>query len=206
MTSHLSRSEFVDLAEGTLTPARAGHIEACAACREQVETLRSVLRDTSAVDVPDPSPLFWEHFSSRVREEVAAAPRPRRSGWDWLGIRGLAPLGAVVAVVVAVGSGALLIHDARTGQIEPQRAQATMPAPAATDPDRDFLDPGLDSDNAAVWAILTAVAADVTVEDAHAVGMSVHPGTIDRAVQGMRPAELNELGRLLQNELKRSTN
>lgn len=206
MTSHLSRSEFVDLAEGTLTPARAGHIEACAACREQVETLRSVLRDTSAVEVPDPSPLFWEHFSSRVREEVAAAPRPRRSGWDWLGIRGLAPLGAMVAVVVAVGSGVLLIRDARTGQIAPQRAQATMAAPAATDPDRDFLDPGLDSDNAEVWAMLTAVAEDVTIEDAHAVGMSVHPGAIDRAVQGMKPAELNELGRLLQNELKRSTN
>jgi hypothetical protein len=36
--------------------------------------------------------------------------------------------------------------------------------------------------------------------------MHVHSATIDRAVQRMSPAELNELGRLLQSELKHSMN
>jgi hypothetical protein len=34
--------------------------------------------------------------------------------------------------------------------------------------------------------------------------MQVYPATIDRAVQNMSPDERNELGRLLQSELKRS--
>ena len=63
-----------------------------------------------------------------------------------------------------------------------------------------------DPDNAEVWSVLTAAASTVEFEDAHDVGMHVYPAAIDHAVQGLSAAELAELGRLLQSELKRSSN
>ncbi len=51
------------------------------------------------VEVPEPSPLFWDHLSARVGEAVAAEQAPRRS-WieravvdaagDAIGLRGRA--------------------------------------------------------------------------------------------------------------------
>ena len=63
-----------------------------------------------------------------------------------------------------------------------------------------------DADNAEVWAVLTAAASDVEFEDAHDAGMHVLPAAIEHAVQDLSAAELTELGRLLQSELKRSSN
>ena len=63
-----------------------------------------------------------------------------------------------------------------------------------------------DAENAEVWAVLTAAASGVGLEDAHDAGMHVYPAAIDHAVQDLTAAELNELGRLLQSELKRSSN
>ena len=71
--THLSESEFVDLAADALDPRRAAHVETCAPCREQRDALRAMLRDVSAVVVPEPSPLFWEHMSARVRDGMAAS-------------------------------------------------------------------------------------------------------------------------------------
>jgi DNA-binding GntR family transcriptional regulator len=63
-----------------------------------------------------------------------------------------------------------------------------------------------DADNAEVWSVLTSAASSVEFEDAHDAGMHVYPAAIDHAVQDLSPAELTELGRLLQAELKRSSN
>jgi hypothetical protein len=207
--SHLCRSEIVDLVDDTLSPARAAHVETCASCREQVETVRAALREAMAVDVPDPSPLFWQHFQARVREGIARAPRP--SMWAWIRVGGFAPLAAALVAVLAVGVAifggltqgrwALLIDQHVAPRVEPSGTAVAGVESA---------DPGiaqvLEAADSEVWAVLTAAAADVELEEAHAVGMHVHSATIDRAVQRMSPAELNELGRLLQSELKHSMN
>ena len=52
--------------------------------------------------------------------------------------------------------------------------------------------------------MLTSAAAETPIEDAHAAGMAVPAGAIDRAVQRMTPEELSELGQLLQSEMRRS--
>jgi len=204
--SHLSRSEIVDLVEETLPQERAAHLDLCAACRDEFETIRAALRDVEAVDVPDPSPLFWEHLQARVREGVANAPR--RSAWDWLRVRGFAPLPAALVAVLVVGfaiSGGLMRGRWALvgGPSEPALGPST-PGLAAIDLQDQGISVVLDSGDAEVWAVLTDAAADVAFEDAHAAGMHVYPATIDRAVQNMSPDELNELGRLLQSELKRS--
>jgi hypothetical protein len=197
--THLSESEFVDLVEDTLDPRRAAHVETCASCREQADAFRAMLRRTADVDVPEPSPLFWDHLSNRVRAEVAADPGAG-SGWSGFGIRQLVPLAAAAALILAVFSGTLLIRAARdghTGMPVVDRTASVAPARPDAMPD---------AANAEVWAVLTAAASDVAFEDAHDAGMHIHPAAIDHAVQDLSAAELNELGRLLQSELKRSSN
>jgi hypothetical protein len=204
MNRHLSESELVDLVEGALESRRATHVESCAACREQAEALRAMLRDTASIEVPDPSPLFWEHFSARVREEIAAEPAAGRSAWGWLSVRGLVPVAAAVAVVIAVFSGFYLVRAVRVGPM----ASLTVAGPA--DVTGAAADGGIDGlpdpDNDEVWDVLSAAASTVEFDEAHDVGMHVHPAAIEHAVQGLSAAERTELGRLLQSELKRSSN
>jgi hypothetical protein len=201
--THLSESEFVDLAGEALDPRRAAHVEACASCREQADALRAMLRETASVAVPEPSPLFWDHLSARVRDAVAAAPAPDRSGWSWPHLGILIPMSAAAAVVVAVISGTLLLRTVRNGQapvmLVPEHAVATASSDQKTGATPD-------ADNAEVWDVLTSAASTVGFDEAHAVGMHVHPAAIDDAVRDLSAAELTELGRLLQSELKRSSN
>jgi hypothetical protein len=198
--THLSESEFVDLAGDALDPRRAAHVETCASCREQADALRAMLREASSVAVPEPSPLFWDHLSARVRDGVAAAPLPDRSGWSWPRMRVVLPIGAAAAVAVALISGALMRPAVQEG-----RAPSPNVAEHAAAPDAR---PGTtpDADNAEVWDVLTSAASTVGFDEAHAAGMHVHPAAIDHAVQDLSAAELTELGRLLQSELKRSSN
>ena len=205
--THLSEIELVDLAENNaagIPETRAAHVETCAACREQLDALRSMLRESRSVDVPEPSPLFWEHMSMRLRDEVAAEPAPRRSGWNWIGMRGLVSFGAAAALIVAVGSGVLLMRAARDGNPGTPAGERIATALVAPAPARPDATP--DGENAEVWAVLTAAASDVAFEDAHAAGMHVPPAAIDHAVQDLSAAELAELGKLLQSELRRSSN
>ena len=197
--SHLSASEFVDLVDGTLAPERAAHVDRCETCRAQAAAVRDALGLTgSSGSVPEPSPMFWDQFSARVRAAIDAPP-PRSAGW--LGIRGLQPVGAALAIAVVVLSVALLNRDGRTA-VAPTET-AAVPVPVETG---DASDPALDPSHAAAWSVLTAAAADLHLDDARDAGMAVPSAAVDRAVNGLSRAELSELGRLLQSELKRSSN
>ena len=198
--THFSDTELVDLVEDTLEPRRAAHAETCAACREQADALRAILLDAAAVDVPAPSPLFWEHFPARVRASLAEEPAPGRSGWLPLGVRGLMPFAAAAALVIAVFSGVMLVRGTRGGQPLAPVVASDVPASDAR------VDGTPDAENAEVWAVLTAAASDVEFEDAHDAGMHVYPAAIDHAVQDLSTAERAELGRLLQSELKHASN
>ena len=199
--SHLSASEFVDLAEGTLAPQRAAHAAHCEVCRAQAAVVQDALGLTNdAAPVPEPSPLFWDHLSARVREAIEAPPA--RSGFGF-GFRRLQPIVAALAIAVAVMSVVLLNREPRTS-VEP-RETPVVAAPSTADPDQ-LPDPALDPTHAAAWSVLTAAAADLRLEEARDAGMAVPSAAVDRAVNGLTPAELSELGRLLQSELKRSSN
>lgn len=200
---HLSPSEFVDLAEGTLAPARAAHAQYCDECGARSTLVRGGIDAAASAPVPEPSPLFWEYFSARVREGIAAEPRHR--AWSWLGARELARVAAAIAIVVAVVSAAWLVRDPRTSNAPVSVVQEQPGASAVTGPHAD-IDAGMDPANTEVWAVLTAAAADMAIDEARAAGMKPNPAAVDRAVQELTAAELHELGRLLQSELKRSSN
>src|SRR5687767_6494410 len=102
MTNHLSSQEFVNALEGKgrLLPApRQAHLDGCEGCRAQVAELRALLEDAGhAADVPEPSPLFWDHFQVRVLTAVQSEGQPARYVWwrDWMDTRTLVTLGATV--------------------------------------------------------------------------------------------------------------
>jgi hypothetical protein len=184
---HLKDDEFIDLADGSEADARVdGHLQSCAACREKLAGLRATMKSVADVGVPEPSPLFWDHFSRRVHDAVAieGAPRAaRRPMWWWA-----VPAGALGLFMVA----ALLLTAPR-----PPHANATAAVtPGAPLPARDTLgdltDPSLrlvaDLSDGAGW------------EASHEAGLSPR-GSAEHAVTHLNERELRELQRLLQAEL-----
>ena len=199
--SHLSPSEFVDLSDGTLPAARAAHVNGCASCRAQAEIVRDALRLTDAsAPVPEPSPLFWDQLSARVREAVAE-PSPRSRFGFGLGFGGLQPIAAALVLAVLLFAPMFVARDARQRSAS-SAARAPMPAAA---PDQSA-EPPLDPSHAAEWAVLAAAAADLQLDEARDAGMVVPAAAVDRAVTQLTRDELSELGRLLQSELKRTSN
>jgi hypothetical protein len=73
-------------------------------------------------------------------------------------------------------------------------------------PPRCVLTGALAAGGAAAWAVLTAAAADLHFDEARDAGIDVPSAAVDRAVTQLTRDELSELGRLLQSELKGSSN
>lgn len=193
---HLSPSEFVDCVEGTLDRDRAAHVGACAACRREAEALRQTIHETTAVDVPDPSPLFWDHFSARVREEIEKPAEGSR--WTWLRLR---PIAAGAAVVLLIAAAFALRIPERRGA---DRAAATVPDMRSEPSARpDTLTVATEPEDEA-WRLLKDAAGDLEMDDARAVGFSVRPGALDRAVLNLSPRERAELGRLIEAEIRQT--
>ena len=106
---HLTPEELIDFAEGTRAEAAAPHLQSCEVCRHHIVALRATMSAAADVDVPEPSPLFWDHLSQRVHEAVAAeeAPGARFPGLSgfpaWVGaLAGSWRAWAVAGVAAAV--------------------------------------------------------------------------------------------------------
>jgi hypothetical protein len=195
--THLSESEFVDFAEGGLPGSRSTHLDCCAACRRQAADVRAALDAATAVTVPEPSPLFWDHLSARVRQGIAEQPDVRQPWWR---PRVVAVLGcaAVAVVVVAIASRELPRRVPPMPPSNPSPVTATVIPPGANEPS------GEPASTDAAWALLRAAASDMELDDASAAGLTVRPGAVDKAVLDLTPAERDALGRLLQDALKTS--
>ena len=118
---HLHPDELIDLAEGTRPESSAPHLRSCEACRRQLADARATIAAASDVEVPEPSPLFWDHFSVRVREAIAAGAGRRRfvplGGWQWSWRRLATPLAAgstagdPAAVAIAEGDLSAVVFE-----------------------------------------------------------------------------------------------
>ncbi len=189
---HLTPAELVDFVEGALPGARAAHVEGCAACRGLADDLRAALQAAAGDEPPEPSPLFWDRLSARVRETVAAEPDRRTSwGWLWRPVVGL-PLAAALVVVI-VGAVVWRVGPVPPGERAPE---ATAVDAAAGNLSEDLAMPSDDGS----WDVMAMIAATIDWEDAEAAGFSATPGAADRAVQLLTPQERTELARLLSVE------
>lgn len=181
--SHLTSDEMIDAVEGNLDRSRRAHLAGCAECAREVESLAAVLKETQAVDVPEPSPLFWDHFSARVRGAVAAEP-VSGGGWrDLLRWHVVIPYAAMAMVVLAV-----LVT--RTASVRPEAPIVDQTAGV------ELSDEG--------WTMLADLVGTIDLETAGDAGLTIVPGTAEQAALDLSAQEQQELGRLIQAELERA--
>ena len=106
--THLSRERLLEAVESGAWADTADHLASCARCRAEVDALRRTLDEVRAVDVPEPSPLFWDHLTARVRDAIAAEPEPLRVGVrSWWRPAFAAGVVFVAAVLVHLASGSI---------------------------------------------------------------------------------------------------
>ena len=194
--THLSPQEIVDHTEGTLDPERVAHVTACTECRKEADRLQFVLLQAGVVEVPEPSPLFWEYLSSRVTAAVAGEetePAPSWSRWrDWSVGRFTAAV-TTVAVVLAVVVGLSMLRYSRTGVEVVSDAVGNGGAV-------DLADTDLGSSDESDWTLLVTMADAVDWQDSDTDGLLVGRQAIDGAVFQLSDGERRELVRLLEAE------
>jgi hypothetical protein len=188
MSTHLRSQEFVDALDGRLEVDRLEHLEACAACRAELAGLRALLTEvTPAGAVPDPSPLFWSHFSDRVRQATAALPPARPVAWWQTAWRPLAGIAAAAAVIA-------LMLMARTW---PADAPPPLVSKVESTPVDAFGDDGESS-----LAFLSAAASDLTWEEVRAADLAPPAQVVDSAIERLTAAQRAELVKLIREDLR----
>ncbi len=191
---HLTRGELVESADGTLAAARAAHLDVCERCRREAEQVGAMLAEVRRLGVPEPSPLFWEYFSARVRERVAAEPPPRAAAlWTW---RAAALGSAAAAILLAVALGIVWRVGRGTESVEravtPGSPHTVVADPAVVVPPAPEVG----------WDLLAAVMDDLSWDEVQeTAGLAIRPGTAERAVAMLDEAERARLVELLKAEV-----
>jgi len=186
---HLRPDELVDLAEGARAESSAPHLAVCEVCRGTLADLRATMGDIAPSDVPDPSPLFWNELSARVRESVAveAIPRPFwRDLFAWP--RVLVPMSALAAAAVVIV--AMSVGSRTTRPALPIAATEHL-----LDAQQIAEDPSL--------GLVADLTAEMDWDTAREAGLAPR-GSAEHAVTHLSAGELRELGRILHEELANS--
>lgn len=207
MAAHLRMDELIDLADKTRERATAPHLDVCRDCVRALEALEQAMSAAGEWDVPEPSPLFWDHLSARVREAVRAEGEPTPGFWPSL--LGGWRIGRAPGVVYAVAAGAVLVLLVF---LRGQGGQSGVPASpgtgaavvsAALAPEGAVGDELPEDPSLTLVADLTAGMSGDTawtlVQDA---GLATE-GSAEHAVTHLTETELRQLYRLLERELAR---
>lgn len=187
---HLSNEEILAAVEGSAD--HASHLTACDSCRTRVDELRRVLSLASEVDVPEPSPLFWDHFSERVRDAVSTEPQPQLAGWRFT-------VGWTASVVGAL---AIVVMGVAVSMKTAQPAGPVVPPPTAEVAGAGSNLSSWDDDP--TWALMGELASQIDWEDASEAGLAAQPGSADQALAQMSEEEQRQVVELLQLELQKS--
>jgi hypothetical protein len=190
--THLTADELIDAmeadagngsTEGVLPAERRVHLASCEYCRAQLDDLAGALNDAKQVSVPEPSPLFWNHFSQRVRVAIDQEPA---SGGIW-------PSWLRWQILLALGAAAMIILGLMMTMPIDQDASDELAAVESTP-----LEPAGES-----WGAVEDLVGHLDIETAGAAGV-IAPGVAELAVLELTPEEQQELTRLLQQELTRA--
>lgn len=190
--SHLSPETFVDLLDGTLPETAVPHLGECDVCRRQLAELRVTWQAASEAEVPEPSPLFWEHLSARVHEAVAAEGQPRAPWWklDW----SWRPFGIAAAGLAAV---VLAVWLRSPGAVAPQPVAPAETVAVVSDVVEAL--PPLDDDPSIGFVADLAGNLDL---DTAMPELGLSPlGASERALSELDASERVELSRLLNEAM-----
>jgi hypothetical protein len=191
---HLSSGQLIDLAEGVRPESSTPHLQSCAACRKRLAELRATRSAAASIDVPEPSPLFWDHFSARVHDAVEADGAARASAggrWSWSPVAAFWTSGALAVIVLA------LVIVTRGGWPEGPVLAPAGPAAAVVAPIGDAL---LVSDDPSL-SLVADLAEDMDWDAASEAGLTTHVGVDNDAVTDLTDGERRVLNQLLKGEL-----
>jgi hypothetical protein len=198
--SCLSRDRLLEAVEAPFSPDTARHLASCPRCRDEVEALRRTYEAVRAVEVPEPSPLFWDHLTARVREAIAAEPLPgdarRASMWS-LGARRWWRPACAATLILIVG---FAIDRGMRRAPGPVRVESDS-TPAKYEASTEF-----DLAGGADWQFIVDVAAgaadDVGGAPTADAALDAGPGAAELAVSELSPDERRELVKLLNEALE----
>jgi hypothetical protein len=190
---HLTSEQLIDLAEGVSTESSTPHLQSCATCRKTLADLRTTLSAAASANVPEPSPLFWDHFSARVHRAVEAEGAAGTSAlgrWSWLRASPLwaGTFAAVVLALVIVTRGGRPVVRV-LAPAGPTAADVVSPGDAVTLID----DPSL--------SLVADLVADLDWDRASEAGLTTHVGVDNDAVTDLTDSERRVLNELLKGEL-----
>lgn len=187
MTKHLSPQDIVDALGGALGRVQVQHLHTCEACRREVSEFKALTENLAAIEVPEPSPLFWEHFSRRVESAVSAESVSAEPSWwraAWRPITMLAATAAAVALVVV-----LRPAPAPVGSRAALSPQAS--APAAVDSMSDT----------SLALMQAAVETEISWDQARSSNLTPNAAVVDAAIERLTPDQAAELIRLIRAEM-----
>jgi hypothetical protein len=200
---HLSSDELVDIAEGARAESSAPHLQACEACRSELANLREMMFAAARVDVPEPSPLFWDHLSARIREGVAGEGTRRVVWWhpstwpfDIAQGRLQFSIPAVSGVVAVVLFAVILTSRVMAPGPGPAGFVAAPPAP----PPPDAIVAAADSTEDPSLSLVADLVAQMDWESASQMDVALHADLADEAMSELSDAERREMRLLLQHE------
>jgi hypothetical protein len=202
---HLTPEQLIDLAEGARPESSAPHLRSCERCMAKLAELQATLSAAASVEVPEPSPLFWDHFSARVHEAVEAEAATGGSAvgrWSWLRV---SPIRVGTFAVVALA----LALAMRTGRPEapvsaPASSTATLAEPLGSALPGGALSGGaftVTDDPSLLF--VEDLAADLDWDAASEAGLTTHVGVDNDAVADLTDSERQVLDQLLKGELAR---
>jgi hypothetical protein len=191
--AHLDETLLLAALDGQIDAAAATHLADCRTCADRISELRSMLESVASVEVPEPSPLFWDHFPARVSRAIDAAPRQagwlNASRWMW----GSAAAAAVVLVLMLLPLRRDAAAPVPTGTVD-------IPAVAVAS-EIDTVE-SLEGDEA--WEMVRAVAEATDYDEVQESGLAPRAGSLERAAMELTHDERTELARLIAQEIKRS--
>jgi hypothetical protein len=165
-------------------------------------TDEEIIAALQAVDVPEPSPLFWDHLSQRVREAVAAEPVPAS---DWTSRFRLAwATGVVAALAMVVIAVTMTTH--RTPQVPGPASRVAGGDVASVGHVQSPIDSGdpiepLELSDDASWAVMGDLASQMDWDEAAAAGLVVTPGAAEGALSQLSGDEQRAVVEILQQEM-----
>ena len=186
---HLNEDELIDVAEGIRAESSVAHLASCEQCRQQAADLRAVMSTVADVEVPEPSPLFWDHFSSRVSEGVADVTGRRTSRAPaWRTWRLVLPAFALAAVIVAaiVTLGGPVAPPSPVQQTAVEAGAVETVAPLGED---------------ASLSLIADLAGDLDWDAAVDAGLTTRDDAVEWVLLEMNADERLELQRILKQAL-----
>ena len=195
---HLSSATVMDIVDGTASRGQLAHATTCEACHRRVADARAGLACALEDEVPEPSPLYWDHFARRVEDAVRQDGDSRRtwlpSAWRFRPVS----VALAMSLMVAIGAAVWVMKPPSGRAPEPLGvyggAQYT-----------DGLEPVLAASvvgDEASWGMLSHMVARASAESG--AGELVPPpavGSSERMIGALTATEREELVRLLKEQL-----